>query len=191
VFPPAAVVVDAAGHEMVVPGYYVAAAYAGLQSALPPQTPTSNVALAGFKRLMFSNTYFRDEHLRTIESAGCSIFIQRGEGGAIVCRHQLTNDITSLETREQNIIKSVDAFARRLRNGLASFAGRFLINANTLATLNYYIQGYIASAVADGLLVEVTLSKLEQKITAKDEVYIELQVIPFYPCNVIDVHLYI
>lgn len=118
-----------------VPGYYFACAYAGATQSDPPQKGFTNRSFAGFIRCFFTNDYFTEAQMDIITEGGTTIVIQPNPRAPLSVRHQLTTDMTTVETREYSVTKNVDHMAKTARATFRPYIGRYLINDETLNLL--------------------------------------------------------
>jgi hypothetical protein len=176
----------------LVPGYYAACALAGYRSGADPAQPLTNSAVPAVQELVHSNTYFSPDQLNTIAEGGNLIFTQRTRNSPPVVRHQLTTDRSSIETSELSIIVAVDYVAKVLRTGLRPYIGKHNITDELLTQLRGIGESLVRSLV-EGLVVRrgTSLTRLEQNKDRPDEVDMDVSVIVFYPCNRINITLFV
>lgn len=177
------------GQEDIVPGYYLAAAIAGMIGEQPPQQGFTNFPMAGFTRLVNSNESFSDAQIAVAAGGGVYWLIQEAPGSAIVSQHQLTTDVTSIETRELSITKTVDFTAKFLRAGLRRFIGRFNITPEFLDQLSTITQGLGSSLVSRGVLNGFELRRLAVDENQPDSIIVEIVLDVPFPANFIRITL--
>lgn len=179
-------------NDIIVPGYYLAAVFAGLCASLSPQQPMTNVPLPGINRVYDSNTYFTPDQLNTIAEGGNAIFVQDNVEGAPYCRHQLTSDMTSILTREFSIVKNVDFASKFVRRSLRPYIGNKNITEEYLTQLRGICESLIRALVqAESMLQGSSLEKLYQNPDEPDSVIVEIGLKVPYPANKIYVTLFI
>lgn len=164
-----------------VPGYYVAAAIAGMVSELAPQQPFTNVSMTGFSKVYGTDDTFSENQLDTIADGGRYILVN--QGGRIASRHQRSTKSTSIEARELSITKAIDFFAKGLRATNRVFIGRYVINPGFMDQLVLANQGFLSRSVQAGVVNGAGLNSIVQDDSAPDTVLIDVQVQPAYPCN--------
>ena len=175
-----------------MPGYFLAAAVAGQKSENRPSQPNTNLPLNINTELKFSNTYFRPEFLDIIASGGTYILVQDTPESFPFSRHQLTTDVTSIETREFSITTAIDFFAKFLRTQLKPFIGRFNITDNYLAQIKGVAQAAARKTVFTFRdLREIKIRKIEQDTDQPDTIILDLDITPLFPANFIRVRLFI
>jgi len=171
--------------EQKIKGYYLCAAIAGMCGQQPPQQGFTNFPIIGFTRPFGSNDVFSNKQMNIGAAGGTYWVIQEVTGGALTCRHQLTTDLTSIETRELSITKVVDFTAKFMRAGLRNFIGKFNITQPFLDTLSTVIQGQLSFLTESGVLIGGDLNNIVQDEDAPDTVLIDVTLDVPYPCNYI------
>jgi hypothetical protein len=179
------------GTEQLINGYYLCSALAGMVGQLPPQQGFTNYPTAGFTRVSGSNDKFSRRQMNVGAAGGTYWAVQEAIGAALTTRHQLTTDLTSIETRELSITKIVDFTAKMLRGGLRSFIGRFNITQPFLDSLSTVVQGQLNFLIENGVLVGGDLNNIVQDEDAPDTVLIDVTLDVPYPCNYIRLTLVI
>jgi hypothetical protein len=113
-------------------GYYLSAALGGAMAGLPVQQGMSNMAFNGISRLYNSSGYFREEQLSKLSDAGFCVFQQPTEQSLPTCIHQLTTDITAVETGEISVVRNVDYVSIYFQLRLDAFLGTYNALPETL-----------------------------------------------------------
>jgi hypothetical protein len=179
------------GTEEIIPGFYMCAAKVGMVAKFPPQQGFTNLPITGFTGVVGSNDMFSVKQLNVMAAGGAYIVIQEGQGAPLTCRHQLSTNLTSIETRELSITKVVDFTAKFLRTGLRNFIGTFNITQPFLDTLSTVIQGMIGFLVENGVILGGDLNNLIQSEDAPDTVLVVVTLDVPFPCNYIRLTLVI
>lgn len=179
------------GTEEVLPGYYACAGAAGMVARFPPQQGFTNLPMTGFTGVVGSNDMFSTKQLNVMAGGGTYILVQEGEGSAVTCRHQLSTNLTSIETRELSITKVVDYVAKFLRTALRNFIGTFNITQPFLDTLSTVIQAMLGFLVENGIILGGDLNNLIQSKESPDTVMVDVTLDVPYPCNYIRLTLVI
>jgi len=164
-------------------------AVAGQIAGLAPQQPLTNLSVAGLSSVKFSSDWFTESQLNTIAQGGMYILKQSKPSSAIVCRHQLSTDMSSVEKREVSITKTVDYAAKFIRNTVSPFIGRYVINNSTLEMIGIAIKGAGEILVRDGILNGFELASIAQDTVSKDTVLVSISILPPYPVNYIKIDL--
>jgi hypothetical protein len=181
--------INITGLEQVVPGYYAASCIVGMIAALPPQQGFTNYPIAGLTRVVGSNDVYSNRQLSIMAAGGVYILIQDAQGAPIIARHQLSTDLSSIETRELSITKIVDFTAKFLRAALRNFIGRSNITQAFIDQLSSVIQGLLSFLTEAGVLIGADLNNLIQDADNPDTVLIDITLDVPYPCNFIRVTL--
>lgn len=176
----------------LLPGYYAAAAFVGFRSSIDPSQPMTNVSVPGIQELVHSNAYFLPDQLNTIAEGGNTILIQRTKSTPCYVRHQLTTNMASIEERELSITVAVDYCAKVMRLGLRPYIGKHNITDELLTQLRGIAESLLR-ALVEGFVVRQgsSLDRLEQRTDRPDEIDLDVSLIVFYPCNRINVTLYV
>ena len=158
--------------EIMVPGYYFACAVAGATQAYPPQRGFTNMSFAGFVKVSGTNDTFSESQMDIIASGGTMIVIQPNVTSALTVRHQLTTDMTSVETREYSVTKDVDYMAKMARNTFRPYIGKYVINDATLEMLYKLGGSLISKWLTDGTaLTGTVVDKFAVDPDQNDRVY--------------------
>jgi hypothetical protein len=181
--------INVSGLEQQVPGYYAAAAVAGMTGGLKPQQGFTNYPIAGLTGVVGSNDMFTESQLNTMAYGGVYILVQDVEGGPVSCRHQLSTDNTSVETLELSITKVVDYTAKFIRGGLRQFIGRTNITQAFMDQLGTIIQGLISFLTETGVLNGAEVNNIIQSDTDRTTILVDITLDVPYPCNYIRVTL--
>jgi len=177
--------------EQRIKGYYLCAAIAGMVGQQPPQQGFTNFPITGFTGVYGSNDVFSARQMNVGAAGGTYWVVQNVAGGPLTCRHQLTTDLTSIETRELSITKVVDFCAKFMRSGLRNFIGKFNITQPFLDTLSTVVQGQLSFLTEAGVIIGGDLNNIVQDSTNPDTVLIDVTLDVPYPCNYIRLTLVI
>lgn len=169
--------------EQQIKGYYMCAAIAGMCGQQAPQQGFTNFPMTGFTRVIGSNDVFSEKQMSVAAAGGTYWVIQEVAGGPLTCRHQLTTDLTSIETRELSITKVVDFVAKFMRIGLRNFIGKFNITQPFLDTLSTVVQGQLGFLTESGVIIGGDLNNIVQDTSVPDTVLIDVTLDVPFPCN--------
>jgi len=173
------------GLEQIIDGFYMNAAIAGMVGQQRPQQGFTNFPMAGLTRVIGSTGVFSETQMNKAAAGGVYWIIQEVANGPLTCRHQLTTDLTSVETREFSITKDVDFCAKFMRSGLRNFIGKFNITQPFLDTLTTVIQGQLSFLAENGVILGGELNNIIQDTDNPDTVIIDVTIDVPYPCNYI------
>lgn len=183
-----------AGREL--PGYFLAAAVAGLKSGVAPHQGVTLVTVNGFDDLSKSFQYFTPTQLDTIAAGGTLIVTQDRQGGQAFVRHQLTTDRTDENRQEWSVNDALDSITKSLRNVVKPLVGRYNINDNLLTLLDTVINQHLDSLIRETLTTQAgailngfTVIKIEQDPLIRTQVNIEIELNIPAPLNVVRIKL--
>lgn len=188
---PDTVVALVEGSTQQIPSYYYGACITGMTAANPPQQGFTNLPATGFTGVKGSNDTFSTQQLNIMAGGGTYILIQDVVGGPVICRHQLTTDLTSVETREFSITKVVDFVAKFMRTGLRNYIGTFNITQPFLDMLSTVIQGQLVFLEDGGVILGGDINNLIQDKNNPDTVIVDVTLSVPFPCNYIRLTLVI
>ena len=178
------VVVTVGSVDQLVPGFYFCAAKAGQVAGLSPAQPVTNYPVAGFKGVTDTNKRYTNVQMNQGASGGAEWIIQRGDGAPLLSRHQITTDLTSIERREQSIVRALDFSAKVFRSLLLKYVGRYNITKVYLDTLSAVAQGGSKWLVEVAkVLANCSLNNLVQDTDQPDTVLIDISAEVLYPGN--------
>lgn len=176
------------GVEKSLPGYYAAACVAGMVASQPPQQGFTNFPITGLTGVTGTEK-FTKRQLDYIAGGGTYILIQDTPGAAVSCRHQLSTDLTSIETRELSITKVVDFTAKFLRGAVRKFIGTSVINSQFLDTVGATITGVLQFLKDAGVLLGFSINNLVQDTENPDTLLVDVTLEVPFPCNYIKITL--
>jgi hypothetical protein len=172
------------GVEKEIPGYYACAAIAGMIAGQPPQQGFTNFPITGLTGVPTTERFTRKQ-LNIMAGGGTYVLMQEVQGGPVFSRHQLSTDVTSVETRELSVTKIVDFTAKFLRAGIRRFIGRQNINSAFLDSIGTTIQGMLQFLVEGGVLNGAEMNNLIQDPKNPDTVMLDVTLAVPFPCNYI------
>lgn len=176
------------GIEKSLPGYYACAAICGMVAGQPPQQPFTNFPITGLTGVVGTEK-FTKRQANIMAGGGTYVLIQDVQGGPVTSRHQLSTDLTSIETRELSICKVVDFTAKFIRLGVRKFIGTQVINNQLLDTIGTTIQGMLQFLIENGVLNGANINNIVQDEAAPDTVLVDITLDVPFPCNYIRVTL--
>ena len=182
--------------DLVVPGYFLCAAYAGLASGVVPHQGLTQLEIAGFSGVPRTTQLFNKSQLDTMAAAGVFI-VTRDNDNHIFSRHAITTgDQDNLNTREEMVVRNVDSISFIFLRRLAPFIGVSNVTPSALAQLRVEIDSTKEYLKTNGFverlgaqIIDAEVTKLAQHALLKDRVVIVLTLQLPYPMNNIEVHL--
>lgn len=177
------------------PGYYLACAVGGMTAGLPSHQGFTFLGIAGISQIFDSNTYFSDAQLTDLSQGGWYVFAQQTPQSLPFTIHQLTTDVSTLESGEYSVVKNFDFVALFFVDILQEFLGIYNITTEALtlirAALN--IGGETLKlrtfAKIGAPLTSFTILDLSVSDISADRVVTHVGVGLPKPLNVIELHL--
>jgi hypothetical protein len=181
-FYPDQIVVQAGAENVLIDGFYIAAAAAGYCAAdVRIENPLTNKVLSGFSILR--NKTFKTSVLEQLAEAGvCTL--QPVTGGGRVIWGLTTSQSGYPEEEEISIVFIRDRVAKTLRAGFAGFIG-IPEDANTPAILNTRAVVLLNSLIAQGLITAYKDLSVARDSADPRQWNITVRVQPTYPVNFI------
>lgn len=179
----------------IQPGYYLAAALAGLVSGVVPHQPLTNVEVAGFDDFSRSYKYLNETQLNRMAEAGVWI-VTEDRDGTPHTRHALTTDNLDLNRREEMIRRNVDSMSYLFYRRLRPYIGRTNAQPGMLSVLEYEVKRVITFLSTNGNTQELGSQLISGEIRTlqihpllKDRIEIVLDLVVPAPLNNIELHL--
>jgi hypothetical protein len=158
--------------DIAVPGYYLAAAYGGMNAGFPPHQGFTNVGVSAIKSVRYGHKYFTDDQQKLIAGSGGFLVIQETDDGLPFAFLQTTTDNSSIQRRELSVTKTLDYYSIGLKAVLKKFVGPYNVFKGTLVALNNDVEAYhsrllgqrfdkIGSPILSGKVAEVVEDPFE------------------------------
>jgi len=186
---------DMAGNAgVMINGMYMCCALAGLRSGVAVHQGLTNVEIVGFDDVTRTTEFFGGRQL-DIMAAGGTWIVTSDTTGLIYTRHQLTTDMTDVNTREDSLTSNMDALSYRMLRFLrnARYIGRRNITPDLLAQLEADIEGEVRAIIYETQnselgpqILDASLAQLERHPTLRDKVIATLLVDLPEPFNNLD-----
>lgn len=178
---------DGFGNRTItLPGYYLAAAYAGRVANLPVQTPLTRKGVTSFVGFPPSTATGMTTATKNTWSAGGVAVTESARDGSFVVRHGTTTDPDQQTTRELNLVRAGDALVELLqrtieRSGLIGGT----ISEETPLRVKGVITGVLDTSRNAGVIVDYEVPQV--RIQSSDPTVIEVKFMytPAYPLNFI------
>ena len=174
------------GLEVSVPGYYACCMLAGMRGQLSPSQPFTNYPITGITRPIGSSDLFSETHMATAAAGGVWWLVQDAPGGSVITRHQLTTDMTSLNTREDSVVAAIDYVEYSIRDQISRFIGRYNINKQLLEAVSLGLGG-VLSGLEGSIVAQASLDEILQDTQNPDTILVTVSITPFYAANKISV----
>ena len=185
--------VGSAGRLM--PGYYLAAALAGLASGVVPHQGLTNVEVGGFDDFTRSYKLFNETQLNRLAEAGVWI-VTEDRDGTPYTRHALTTDNLDLNRREEMIRRNVDSISYLFLRRLRPYIGRTNATPTMVDKLTREVDQLIRFFKSNGYTEELGSQLIDGSVRIlrihpllKDRIEIVLDLVVPAPLNNIELHL--
>lgn len=170
-------------------GYYAACAAAGLAGSIAPHQGMGFVELAGFDAVPRSTSYFNNGQLTKLKNGGIFV-ISQAPSGEIYVHSARTSDTTTVNTREEMVVRATDAIRLHLRSRVSRYFGNGNLTESLIskirADINAGIQ-YLRSATfierIGNLLETATIIDLRAHTTDPERLVLVMQVSGPKPMN--------
>ena len=177
-------------------GYYLNAAVAGMISGLPSHQGLTNKSIALITKVYNSNwDYFSEDEIDTIAAGGTCVFVQEEPEGLPFLRHQLTTDISVLETAEISVVKNNDFISLFFKGIVKPFLGEWNVTQELLDAITNSLQQGIDFQKANytfkigAPLIDATIDSVEISSISADRVEIYMDTQQPRPLNTIGLHI--
>ena len=178
-----------------MPGYFLAAALAGLRSGVVPHQGLTNVEIVGFDDVSRTTEFFNNNHLDTMAGAGVWVVTQDLDG-TVYSRHAVTTDNLDVNHREEMVRANVDSMSYVFLRNLKPFIGRANVTPSALTVIRVQLEATIEYLKSNGFtetlgsqLIDGAVTQLRQHALLKDRVVVAVSLTIPYPMNNIEVHL--
>lgn len=180
------------GYEF--PGYFGAAAVAGLRSGSLPHRPLTNVTLTGIDGMGSIAGALSAGQLDEISNEG-AWWIYRDSNGAVYNRHGLTTDYGVLANREESVRSNFDDISRQFRATYLQYIGVTTITESLLERLQFEFENVARQLMSlqYGSLGPQMISfdnlSVRQDATQRDRVIVSSDIVVPAPLNYMDLFL--
>lgn len=175
-------------HELDAP--FLLAAYAGRFAFHPVYQSKTRDQFKSFYELIGIKMKRKQKNM--LAEKGVVIFEQQGGPGTpISVRHQLTTEMMSPQTREDSIVAIADFTSKYLRSVCEQYIGKYNISGEVLARIQATLQGALNRLKKDSVINGFSITKIAQDPDQPDTVLVSVRIRVPYPCNYIDITLYL
>jgi hypothetical protein len=177
------------------PGYYLAAALAGLASGVVPHQGLTNVEVAGFDDYSRSYRLLNETQLNRLAEAGVWL-VTVDRDGTPYSRHAVTTDNLDLNRREEMIRRNVDSLSYLFLRRLRPYIGRTNATSDMVSKLTNDVNDILRFLKTSGYTQELGSQLIDGSIRVlrlhpllKDRIEIVLDLVVPAPLNNIELHL--
>ena len=175
-------------HELDAP--FLLAAYAGRFAFHPVYQSKTRDTFKSFHELLGIRMKRKQKNM--LAEKGVMIFEQQGGAGTpISVRHQLTTEMTSPQTREDSIVAISDYTSKYLRSVCEQYIGKYNITGETLARIQATLQGALNRLKKESVINGFSITRIAQDPDEPDTVLVSVRIKVPYPCNYIDITLFL
>jgi hypothetical protein len=177
------------------PGYYLACAVGGMTAGLPSHQGFTNMGIAGVSKIYNANTYFSDKQITDISNGGWFVFQQDTPQALPYVVHQLTTDVSTLQSGEYSMVKNFDFVSLFFADILDDYLGIWNVNSETMGFVGSSIQGGIDNLKLrrrpriGAPLIEGKIVSLKVSSVSADRLEIFVECTFPSPLNTIELHL--
>lgn len=178
----------------VFPGYFAAAAVAGLRSGVLPQQGLTRVTVSGIDDTGALISGLNGSQLNQIAESGGWI-IHKDADGNIFNRHAVTSDPTDLNSREEVVRVNVDSISYQYKAVYEPYIGKANVTDDILIILKSLFESVTLALKSNGTtstgsqLIDGAVIQIRQHALFKDRVVIEADLTVPYPLNNIELKL--
>lgn len=159
---------------------FVAAALSGILSSSQIQAPITNRRITGFDSLPAASKYAESQK-NSLATNGCLIIESRGS--ALVVRHGLTSNTTTLESQEISVVRETDYMLSTLRSSLQSIFIGGVIDPTTVSSIRAVSESILDSLVSDNAIYGYKDLKVRQNPDTSTQIDVKFAFQPIYPLN--------
>ncbi len=183
----------------VFEGYHLCATLAGLTSGVVPHQGLTNLEITGYTNMNRTLQKFNRTQLDAMAVAGVWIVTQDPVAGDIYTRHAVTTaDYDDLNKREEMITRNVDSISFRFKDHFKPYIGVTNVTPSTLAILKLEAKSLVQVLTSTNLTVNLgaqlisgDVTSVQQHITLKDNVTMNVTLEVPYALNVLAIRLVI
>lgn len=169
---------------------FLCAAFAGRESFHPVYRSKTRDKFTMFNTLVGIPMLRKQQNM--LAERGTMILNQPyGPGTDIIVRHALTTEMMSVQTRETSIVMIGDFVSKYLRYVCEQYIGKYNITEETLARIKATLEGALYKLKKEGVVTHAAVTKMLQDEYNPDTLLIDLRIKPPYPCNYIEITLYL
>lgn len=180
---------------VMMPGYFLCAAIAGLMSGVQPHQGLTHVEVAGFDDFSRSTPYFTPAQIKQLAAGGVWVCLTSKENVPYTY-HAVTTDMSDLNTQEEMITRNMDAISLYFSDLLKPYIGTTNTTDEFLEQLNLVIQFAcenfsVSTNTAIGpRIISYSIDSVERDALLRDHVRVLLTVELPMATNVISLYIY-
>lgn len=176
------------------PGYFGAAAVAGLRSGSLPHRPLTNVTLTGIDGMGTVASRLSGTQLNSVAEVG-GWWIYRDRAGSVFNRHGITTDTSVIANREESLRSNFDNVSYTYRAAYLPYIGQVTITDDLLQELGYVFRNVTTALTGEKYgnlgpqLISAETPQFRQHPIERDRVVVNVTITMPAPLNNLDLHL--
>ena len=185
-------------NDRTVPGYFVAAALAGLAAGSEPHQGQTNSKILGFSEVSTLAPMRRMDVLSMNDLAAKGVTIITGEASDIGVRHELTTNMSDRKNRETMVTRNLDSISYQYFDALSPFIGIANVTPEFVQKIRTELTAIGSSIIASSQrpligsqMIGVSTSLVEQDAVFADKINIRIAPMLPLPFNYGDLHIQI
>lgn len=172
------------GNLYELDGPFLSALFCAMEASMSIQDSKTRASSTCFEEL--KGIKMTRGEMNLLAENGVMIFEQKsGAGTPVTCRHQLTTDMSNVETKEASIIAIKDYTSKYLRSICETYIGKYNITPDTISRVKGSVEAGLASLVANNIIISGSLTSIKQDEDNPDTLLIEVSINVPFPCNYI------
>ena len=169
---------------LVVGGYYLAAAYAGIFAGNQPQQGLTRRSIKNFTGIPSSVFQTMTTALKNQYGAAGVAIAEISRAGVLWCRHGTTTDPSSIYNQEASLVREQDAMVTLLEGAVEQSALIGTpIDENSIVNLQALTIGILEQCVQLGIIEAYTGVVAQQLMSLPTTIQVTFQWQPSYPLN--------
>lgn len=171
-----------------VPGFYLAAAVAGLAVSVEPQMPLTLKQVFGLSGLSQSVVTTMTKSAKDTWSQGGVAVVQLTRQRQLMVRHGVTTSPSTTETRELSMVRARDTLMSTIEDSVnvAGLIGSF-IESTTPLRVKSVVQGVLEASKSSRLINDYRDLKARLRPGDPQVLEVRFQYLPSWPLNYIDI----
>lgn len=170
-------------------GPYLMAALAGAEQAQAIYKSMTRSSIGSFYEL--KGVKMTRTQKNQLAERGVLVLEQESINGDVTVRHQLSTDMSTTQSREMSLLHIQDYCSKSLRKTLEQYIGRRNIDFDFIQMLKGSVENALSIFVKNNIIVSYEIGDIYQDEENPDAIIVGISVRPPYPCNYIDITLYV
>lgn len=171
-------------------GMFAGAMYAGLASAVPPHQGLTNVQVLGATDVPRTTSFLNYSQRKRLAEGGVWVIEKDPATALLYCRAATTTDVSTIENREEMIVRDINASLYAILAQLAKYVGTSNIVDSTINQMRAdakSVEGFLKQRTnvnrIGSMINSINISDVRQHTTLKDRLVITLSLDTPFPVN--------